>query len=112
MTNKATYLILANRKSHEFISYSDILYLESDLNYTKIHLQNGVTKLSSRTMGYHIQHFLDDTFIRIHRSYCVNKNHITSFDYPKDPEYLILVSGKELSISRRKKRGCLSVQFH
>jgi DNA-binding LytR/AlgR family response regulator len=58
-------------------------------------------------MLYHIKYFLDESFIRIHRSYCVNKKWVVGFDYPKYPEALVLIDGQELAISRRKKRECV-----
>ncbi len=92
----------------EKIQYSDILYLEGNINYTLIHLQNGKVKISPRTLRYHITNTLNETFIRIHRAFCVNKSHIQDYDQKLSPEFLMLTSGIKLSVSRRKKKNLLA----
>jgi DNA-binding LytR/AlgR family response regulator len=87
---------------------AEIVYLESDLNYTRIYFLNGQKHLVCRCLKYIIAHYLDQSFVRIHRSYCVNKQHIKAFDHPNDPERVYMSSGHELSISRRRKLAAKS----
>jgi DNA-binding LytR/AlgR family response regulator len=55
------------------INYSDILYLESGGNYMSFILANGRTVLSRLTMTDALALLPPNQFIRIHRSYIVNK---------------------------------------
>lgn len=102
------YLLLPNKhRKLEKIDYSDILYLQSIRNYTLIHLQDGTVKMSTKTMLFHINHCLNDHFIRIHRTYCVNKYHIQNFDKKENVDSLFLKGGIQLAISRRKRSDIL-----
>ena len=88
------------------IPYQDILYLEGKSNYTIIHLSNGNFKLSPRTLLYHVQNSVDDSFIRIHRAFCVNKFHIESTVLEeKTKTHVQLDNGKQLAISRRRRKN-------
>jgi DNA-binding LytR/AlgR family response regulator len=102
------YLSLPNRfRKLDKILYSDILYLESNRNYTIIHLQDGTVRMSTKTMLFHINNCLNDNFIRIHRAFCVNKNYIQNFDKKENIDSLFLKGGIQLAISRRKRRNLL-----
>ena len=101
ITNPYLQLPTRNRKV-EIILYSDILYLEGDVNYTIIHLQNGKVKVSPRTLLFHINNSLDEGFIRIHRAFCVNRSYIQHYD----DESLVLIGGVRLAVARRRKK-CL-----
>ena len=101
-----THFLLPNRnKQTEKIRYSDILYLEGNINYTIIHLQNGKIKISPRTLLFHINNSLDDSFIRIHRAFCVNRSYIQTYD----AESLVLAGGVRLAVARRRKRVLVGV---
>lgn len=65
-----------NRKKVKVI-FDEILFIESLKDYIKIHLVN-----ESHTVKFSISAFekeLDTRFIRIHRSYIVNRNKITAY---------------------------------
>ena len=107
---KNTYLTLPNKfRKSEKIPLTEIVYLEANQNYTLIHLQNGNVRLSAQTLLFHVNNYLDESFIRIHRTFCVNKNHIESFDKPNYPKYLLLNGGTKLSISRRQRKNLIRV---
>ena len=105
---KNTYLTLPNKfRKSEKIPLTEIVYLEANQNYTLIHLQNGKVRLSAQTLLFHVNNYLDESFIRIHRTFCVNKNHIEGFDKPKSPTYLLLNGGTKLTISRRQRKNLI-----
>ena len=65
-----------NRKKVKII-FKEILYVESLKDYVRIHLTN-----ESHTVKFSISAFekeLDNRFIRIHRSYIINRNKITAY---------------------------------
>lgn len=68
-------LSIKRSEGHFFIDYEDILYISSDNNYCNIHLTNSKTMLVSRTLK-DIETILPDYFIRVHRGYIVNRNHV------------------------------------
>jgi two-component system LytT family response regulator len=106
--NNSKFFLLPNKhKRKDKIPFDDILYLQGNVNYTLIHLYNGKIKLSPRTLLYHIQHSLNDSFIRIHRGYIVNKKYIKDseiFD-TKSITSIFLKDGTQLAVSRRKRNN-------
>ncbi|PWK28185.1 LytTr DNA-binding domain-containing protein [Arcicella aurantiaca] len=102
------YFLLPNKhRKFEQILYSDILYLQSNSNYTLIHLQDGSVKISTKTLLFHINNSLDESFIRIHRTFCVNKNYIQNPDVNGNTDFLQIRGGIQLALSRRKRREIL-----
>ena len=109
MNNKLFFCLLNKHRKIEEIPFSEILYLEGNINYTLIHLQNGKVKLSPRTFLFHINHSLNESFVRIHRSFCVNRNHIHAYDKKENSNYLLLNGGIQLAVSRRKKKDLVKM---
>ena len=102
------YFMLPNRnRKSEKIPFSDILYLEAATNYTLIHLQSGKVKVSPKTLLFHVNNSLDNSFIRIHRAFCVNQAHIQNYNEKENANMLLLRGGIELAVSRRKKGALL-----
>ena len=77
----------------------DIVYIEGDRNYSTIHLTNGKTKLSSKTLGYFEELLTQDGFFRCHRSYLVNHAHVNKINNNS----IVLTGQQTLPISRRRK---------
>jgi DNA-binding LytR/AlgR family response regulator len=104
--NPSRFLLLPTRQRKKVkIPFDDILYLEGSDNYTLIHLNTGKVKVSSKTLLYHIQNSLNDSFIRIHRAFCVNKKYVKEsqrYDF-KHITHLYLNNGKQLSVARRRR---------
>lgn len=77
---------------------ADVLYLQGDENYTFLHLANGQKIHSARTLKVFEKHFADQPFIRIHRAYLVNAQHVVSFSHE-----VCLSDGTRIQVSRRKE---------
>lgn len=61
------------------VKLSDIIYFEADSNYTRLHTKEGLFFYS--TVLKNIQEkFSQSIFLRIHRSYIINLNYVTSFE--------------------------------
>ena len=73
------------------------------INYTLIHLKGGQVKLSPRTLLFHVNNSLNESFVRIHRAFCVNKEYIEDYDEKVNASVLLLKSGVQLAVSRRKR---------
>lgn len=83
------------------IDTQNIVYLQSEVNYTRIFLKDGKAYLEAKTLK-HFNGILDGPeFIRIHKSYLVNRSQIATIT----PDYVLLRNGVELPISRRKRRS-------
>ena len=76
-----------------------ITHIESERNYSFIHVTNGTTKLSSKNLAYFEDILVEKGFFRSHRSYLVNIMHVAEI---KNDSF-ILKNNIEIPISRRKK---------
>lgn len=88
--------VRSNRKISK-IRFDDVLYIESLADYIMIHLENG-QKVQSKEKISHIDRELPEPFLRIHRSFIVNRAKITSFTREE-----INLGDIELPISRTYK---------
>ena len=99
---KGFIVVRSNRKSMR-IEFDNLLYIESMADYIKIHLADGA-ELRSKEKISHLEKELPDSFIRIHRSFIVNKEKITSFNREE------VVLGKiELPLSRSYRSAAVSI---
>lgn len=86
----------------EFLSIPDILYCESDNNYTCIYNADGSKLLVSKALKQ-IESMLEDYhFLRIHQSYLINLRHIKKYQRGQGGS-VILTNGKELPVARARK---------
>lgn len=94
---KGYLTIRSNRKSAR-IGYDDLVYIESLADYIKIHRESGPEILSKEKIS-HIEKELPASFVRIHRSFIVNRTKITSFS-----REAVILGSIELPISRTYKK--------
>jgi two-component system LytT family response regulator len=92
----------------ELVALDEILYFESDGNYTKVHLANGNNMLVTKQLGKFEEMVDPEVFFRIHNSYLVNLNRIKKY-VRSDGGYVILENGKNIGISRNKKDAFLEL---
>ena len=81
---------------------NDILYIETTPIRYKLNLHTTRRRLTISGELKKIEGELDDSFIRIHQSYLVNRNQIMTIDFPK--ALLTLYDGSELPISRSGRK--------
>ncbi|WP_020607252.1 LytR/AlgR family response regulator transcription factor [Spirosoma spitsbergense] len=85
-----------------FIDINQILYAESDSNYTSFVLESGEKYLVSKTLG-DVQDMLEvRNFLRVHRQYVVNLDHIKRL-VRGEGTYLVLTNGVSIPVSRQQK---------
>lgn len=80
----------------------NILYCEGERSYTKIVLVEGEVILVSKPLITYELLLRDLGFIRVHKSFLVNLNHVHSF-HKSDGGYLIMANGHQINVSKRKK---------
>lgn len=88
--------ITSNRKKVK-VPYDDILYVESLADYIKIHTKEKA--ITSKEKISSINERLPETFVRIHRSFIINKEKITSYSYSE-----INIEEISLNIGRSYKK--------
>jgi two-component system LytT family response regulator len=84
-----------------FLEPNEILYCESDGNYSTIFLESGQKLLVTQILKSLEEKLPKDLFYRIHNSYVVNLNKVR--EYQKTEGYVLLTNGKHLPVSRNKK---------
>lgn len=84
------------------IPTDDIIYLESEINYTHIYTADNRRHISSFTLKKLEARILQYSFLRINRGCLVNLNHITQITGFKRNAQAKLSNGSVLHISRRK----------
>ena len=84
------------------IQLDDAFLLEANINYTIIHYACGKQVLCSYTLKRTAELLkLPKNFVRIHRSFIINKAYIKTIT-PKPQQIVILHNGMELSVARRR----------
>ena len=85
-----------------FVSIKEIIYCESDDSYTKFFWTNGQNCLVTKTLK-EIQELLEERgFLRIHRQYLINLDHIKKF-YKGEGSYIIMTNNQSIPVSRLHK---------
>lgn len=88
-------------KSKTLLSYSEILYWESEQGYTRVHLNDKQSFLLNGTLKS-FSDKLPSFFIKIHRSYTINLNFVQSYGMNRNG-WVKLKNEKILPVSSRNK---------
>lgn len=106
--NKPPENTLVIKSGYDFhkVLYTDIVYIKSESEYVTYHLENGKKIMAYQSLSK-LATSMPPTFMRIHRSYIVNKSKITSL---KGRE--VVVSGNQLSVSDTYYEGLKKAVFN
>lgn len=89
-------------RGFQIIRIKDIVYCEADNTYTILHLTDSKKVMASRPLLDYESILHDASFVRIHKSYLINVQHLR--EYQKGEGGIAVMSnGKQLDVSRRKK---------
>jgi two-component system LytT family response regulator len=92
---------------YKLVKINSIIYCESDVNYTTVYLIDGTKFVLAKTLKKIEALLPKDIFIRVHKSYLLNINHIVHYD--KNREQLIeLINGSKIPVAIRKKNEVVS----
>lgn len=75
----ADQFILKVDGGSRFVRVHDIVFIKAESNYARIHLVNGDSVLTSKTLKYWIEKSSTCFLVRVHRSYVVNISKMISF---------------------------------
>lgn len=90
-----------------FLENDEILYAESDGNYSTIYLNDGQKLVLTKKLKEVNEILPKDTFFRIHNSYIINLSKIKEFI--RTDGYVILQSNHKIPVSRQKKSDFLDM---
>lgn len=90
-----------------FLDSDEILYAESDGNYSTLYLADGQKIVLTKKLKEVNQLLPADSFFRIHNSYIINLNKIKEF--LKTDGYVVLQSNHKIPVSRQKKSDFLDL---
>lgn len=88
-----------------FLAPEDILFVESDGNYSTIFLENNHKKLVTKKLKEIDELLPDASFFRIHNSYIINLNKIKEF--LKADGYVVMQSNHKIPVARQRKSDFL-----
>ncbi len=98
-------LVLPAQNQYHIIDINDIIYIESDNNYSIFHLQQHTRVVVSKPLKEYEELLPKAHFFRIHYSFLLNLNYIATIQ--KKDSKVILTNGTQLEISRRRKQDFL-----
>lgn len=88
-----------------FIKVDEIIYCQSDGNYTRIFLDSGKNKYVSKKLKEVEELLPESLFFRIHNSYIINT--LKVMEYFKGDGYVVLSNEEKIPVSRIKKDAFL-----
>jgi len=86
----------------QIITISNIIYLKSDPKKTIIRLKNSDEVFASKSISAFEILLKNNEFLRVHKSYIVNLEHLICIDKNLNGHYCLLYSNKIIPISIRK----------
>ena len=98
---KKNYVFVKQKQQFVKIYFKDILFLKSDHVYTEIFVKNGEKYIIRESLGEYANR-LNEDFLRVHRSFIVNFQHITRIE-----ANLLLINTFEIPISKQHRNDIL-----
>lgn len=90
---------LPNKNQTILVAIEHIEYIEANGSYSIYHLSNGEQHILSKNMKFFEDNYMDnDQFVRIHKSYIINKDCVASINKPKG-ESVTMNSGAKLKVT-------------
>ncbi len=78
-----------------------LVFLEAHINYTFLHTLEDIYVIA-RTLKNYEEKLSENHFVRIHKSYLINKSHIKKITKNKVQAIVSLSNGVKLQVSRRR----------
>lgn len=95
-------ILINSRTGVEYIDINDIVFLESQSNYTKIALKNNREILSSKTLKeFETQLCTEHSFMRIHHSFIINLKRVSR--YLKTEELVVMDDEQKIPLAKSRK---------
>ncbi len=95
-------IVVRTFESIYLVGIADILYCESDGNYTTLHLAGQPDIIASTPLKDYEELLSPLGFFRIHKSYLINLGFISRFD-KADGGFVVLTDGSRVPVASRKR---------
>lgn len=95
-------LCIPSLKGFQVVDIQDIIYCEASGNYTNFYFSNHSLICASKPIHEYEELLADCNFLRIHKSYLVNLQHIKEY-LRGEGGIIVLSNDHEVEVSRRKK---------
>lgn len=93
-------IVLKDEGKIRILPLDEIIHLEADDDYVKIHASSGKF-MKKKTLQFYEDSLSQDSFCRVHRSHLINISHIVRIDpYEKNSHLALLKDGSKIPISR------------
>ncbi len=99
-------LCLPTLKGFIVLKLDDVIYCEAERSYTVFHLEGNRTVTVSRPLLEYDEVLKDTSFLRIHKSFLINLNHVKEY-HRGEGGTVIMSNNGEIEVSRRKKEQFL-----
>lgn len=99
---KKGYITIRSDRKNKRIELNSLLYIESLADYIQLNMENG-GEVVSKVKISHVEKKLPESFVRIHRSYIVNKDKVSSFNREE-----VFLGNIELPVSRSYRQTAIS----
>ena len=101
-------IALPTSDGFEFVHMNEIVYLQSDSNYTWVHLRDQKKHLLAKTLKDMQAMISFPQFFRAHQSYLVNLNHVKKYVRGQGG-YLVLKDNVQIPVSRANKEVLMQI---
>lgn len=99
---KVRKLVIPNASGFLISEISDVLYIQSDGNYSEFHFDSEKSKIvSSKTLKEYQNILQQEGFFRIHQSYLINLTHVK--EYRRAYSEVVMSNGVALPVARQKR---------
>lgn len=101
VTDKKDFRLAVPTNDGTFFYFpEEIIRLEGESNYTRLHFKDKRPLLVSKTLKDYEDILSEHGFIRVHKSHLVNKNHVINYN---SEGQLVMIDQSKVEISRRRK---------
>jgi len=94
-------ICLPTGSGYHLAEIRSIIYLKAEGSYARIFFEETRPVLICKPVSFYEEVLHDEKFMRVHRSYLVNLNHIVSFN--SEDDFLQLSDKTRLTVSKRRK---------
>ena len=101
-------IMLPTMEGFEIVSIDTILYCEAVDNFTRFYFESNAPLLICRTLKYFEEVLSPHRFLRIHRSFVINPDHVVRYSKGKGGA-VTMKNNQELEISPNKKKDFLDL---
>lgn len=99
--NRLKYLSVRKRNKNYLLDIKNVIFFKSDGYIIEVHCKNKIVEIIEKPLN-RLEQILPDNFIRIHRSYIIDSEHMQSFYHEGGGVYrLKIISGEIFPLSPR-----------